>query len=617
MSSTKGNTVSSSASKECKNHAQKIRQDLSLLSKSLQKKGEKLHSYNGIATQTKFLDATDAEKLLNSWERIFGQVAELDFEIRHFVEDKTPVTVVVAGGFSAGKSTFLNGLLGIDLLEIADGPASKRIVSIKYGSVESYYEVTSPVDKAESPQKRQILKEDLRKLQLDDKNTSNNPVSELEIYLNSETLLAMTLVDTPGLQAVGKKGGDTEGTIAAVKTKADILFWLVDASRGSIPAEDVKELKMFVGMVDHPMIILNQIDKLAPNERKAFKDKVCKQLNGLFGKGKHTLFLYSAKVIFDNRSPETKRQEAISQLAEGFAEALESGSHMVEKLGSENSILIAGFQGPLVSAIDMASEADAKTKVSDPELLRKKEEVLSLMNDIIKDRPNLMLKYNLKISQLHKDIGFLDKSITKLKKRLDKAFTDERERIYNLFERGTEKFEKNIKKVYTELNEGIIHSFSSTKIEDIHVRETGFLRSFKGEVRIRFDFKPNEFINGKIKEITSAAQRLTEVFNDYGVGADILDKFERSVQILVDALLCEALKDLKSLCSLSNPSAGKSISIETNADNHQFFLELIPQYLKILVTNDVLWEFCDSAFLQEMRRSVERYFANIEKIIDS
>ena len=192
---------------------------------------------------------------------------------------------------------------------------------------------------------------------------------------------------------------------------------------------------------------------------------------------------------------------------------------------------------------------------------------------------------------------------------------DEKERILKLFERGATEFEKNVKEIYTELNNEIIHAFNSSMIENIHIRETGFFRSFKGKVRIRFDFEPNELIISKTKSITSVAQKLTDVFTDYGVGVDILCKFERNVLNLVDALLREALMDLKSLLNHTNPTTDENITIETGTGNHQYFLNLILAYFEILVTNDVLWKFCDSVFLQEMRTDIERYFSNFEKII--
>ena len=107
-----------------------------------------------------------------------------------------PLTVAIVGQFSSGKSTFLNALLGSEILPSGLTPVTSKPTFIRYGAAPGL----------------SVLYENGRELYLGveeigrfvDQRVFGDDVSRLCVYAPSEILKLVNFVDTPGLNSLSK-----------------------------------------------------------------------------------------------------------------------------------------------------------------------------------------------------------------------------------------------------------------------------------------------------------------------------------------------------------------------------------------------------------------------------
>jgi len=635
MSSTGKTTSEKTVSLEARTHAQDLKLKLGQMRASLIVMEGKLRHLNEIASSASwFIDPSETTNQLVELKKTFKEINELEFDIRLFVEGEKAVTIVIAGGYSSGKSTLINGLLGIDLLVIDDAPASKKVVNIRYGSVEAYHLLSSSVDEKDKTTRKKVSRDELKNLQLTDEGEST--FDEIEICLDYDILKSITLIDTPGLDAVSGKGGDTLGTIRVMKKRADVLFWVADVVKGSLPNKDVTELKKVAGFIDHPLVILNKMDNHSPQERKNIEKGVRKQLDSIFGRERYNLFPYSAKLVYQNRPARVKRREAIQQLVKDFSGALENGSYSLNSTEAGNSVLIAGFQGPVINNINASVESDSKKKTTEPGLLKQKSKVLDTLNSIIKDRPSLMLRHSQKSLELSERASKFEKSITSLQKRLaTKSSTQKKHIIGKVFNRAHSQFKSNFKREYADLNEQIVKEYIRKCFQTEVLQKGSFWKNYKSEIRINFNYDSSVLVKRKVKIIMAFAKKITDVFASYGVTNSEYEMFSKNIKIMIELTVQEALSDFSDYTSkhrsLVNHKDYKEFSKvfsilhkkENNGDKKRIVFVVddeekekkIILYLtwlyKLLIDNEIVWNYCERSFLQNIEHAIDSYFKTI------
>lgn len=629
MSSPGTSPLNHGISEECSSQAEKIRNTLGEVSGRIRVSGEMLRRIESVASRVTFLSKEGSEALIATRDRLAEEVLKLEFEMERFVSANSPVTVVIAGGFSSGKSTFLNGLLGIDLLEIADGPASKMVVSIKYGPRECYYHVTYASDDVNELKRRVITRNELKGLQLEEDEAENPSAthSELEIYLDSDILRSITLVDTPGLKAVKGEGGDTEGTIRAVTEKSDLLFWVLDANRGTIPKGDKSELKKLASSAEHPVIVLNKMDTLfgrdgddseskqGKNERQAVRSEVRIQLNKLFGKKGYTLVDYSAALVHSTRSVEARRREVIEILTRGLSEAFGSTKNIDKQQLAD--ICPLGSDCRSKSLSEIYGIPNQKMDAQDSKLLKKKYEILDLLNEVISNRSSLMLRYNLCAARVLEETKTLESEINSVSNRLKVKVADEKRRIEIVRERSTKHFKGAFESEYQALLSTLLKDYKRRGIKAEIVEPGGgiFKPAFKGKIILLTTYAPHKQLkrNG-IDRISKISNSVIEELSDYGIDDDLGDRFERTLTELTDALVREACEDAIAILQVMQGTTEEKIEIITskNRESHEEILLFIEKLLGVLLDNKVLWTYCDREFVQEIDRSITRFFKELE-----
>ncbi|WP_213422625.1 dynamin family protein [Bhargavaea massiliensis] len=177
-------------------------------------------------------------------------------ELRKIEEQlNCPLEILIAGEFKAGKSTFINALLGKKVLKSDVLPATAVITKIKYGpnvkvcafsnlgdftelQIESLHNLT-----AEGDSRYKSLRSNL---------------SHVEVELPIEWLKEVTLIDSPGFNSQYE---EHTKTVKRDLISADIVFWIFHANNIGTSTE-IDQLSL-LRETQIPVIgIVNAIDRL-------------------------------------------------------------------------------------------------------------------------------------------------------------------------------------------------------------------------------------------------------------------------------------------------------------------------------------------------------------------
>lgn len=167
--------------------------------------------------------------------------------------------VVVIGEFNAGKSSFINALLGDNLLPTGITPTTEVIELIRY---------------AETPNRKPIMRDDGIR-EWGHPNTGAPGVA---------------LVDTPGTGSVFQKH---ERTAKAFLHRSDLVIFVVSAKRAFAETE-----RLYLELAKHYgkkiILVMNQIDLLQPKEQAEVRRFIERQVEELLDL-RPLLFMVSAK----------------------------------------------------------------------------------------------------------------------------------------------------------------------------------------------------------------------------------------------------------------------------------------------------------------------------------
>ncbi|CZE47800.1 dynamin family protein [Campylobacter geochelonis] len=166
-----------------------------------------------------------------------------------------PMQVAIVGQFSSGKSSFLNALLGQNLLPTGVIPVTAKPTYIKYAPCTML--------KALYNDGREEYKDISHIASFVDQRGALADVKSLSIYLPNELLKSVTFIDTPGLNS--RSDSDTKETLEILK-KVGGLVWisLID---NAARASELSELEAIPQNLKKSSIcLLNQKDKLNNEE---------------------------------------------------------------------------------------------------------------------------------------------------------------------------------------------------------------------------------------------------------------------------------------------------------------------------------------------------------------
>jgi predicted GTPase len=177
-----------------------------------------------------------------------------------------PLNLAVLGEFNAGKSSFINRILGIDVLPVGIVPKTATITKLEYGEKEKVqilyhekdgtllikefdgYEKLRELQKAKDINDDRVAKEVLA-------------IKEVIVYVNNPVLKRFTFIDTPGFNHDGKMDEKTKSILSEI----DFVVWISDCSQAGKKTE-VERLKEIKEYVDDVYLVINKTDLCVSNE---------------------------------------------------------------------------------------------------------------------------------------------------------------------------------------------------------------------------------------------------------------------------------------------------------------------------------------------------------------
>lgn len=194
------------------------------------------------------------------------------------------IHVVLAGGFSSGKSSFLNRLVkNANLL-----PTGTQPISV----VKTYLYCNAKNKKVtvEGVNLKNVLVElPTNVLQaIQHANSSNvhlaSVLEKLLIQIKSSELDGLCFIDTPGynnsISANISNGKTDKDTATEAFAEGDVLFWLIDIDKGTAISDDIEMLAQFKGKPK--VIIFNKADKKGYQESKKIVEEAYDMLPKYF-----------------------------------------------------------------------------------------------------------------------------------------------------------------------------------------------------------------------------------------------------------------------------------------------------------------------------------------------
>lgn len=218
-------------------------------------------------------------------DELLFNISELEIALQTAYNEEN-IHISVAGGFSSGKSSFLNSLLSVvgdsEFLPTGIQPTSVLPTYIVCGGKEISQTIIG-VNKSNS---LITLNQDVLSVIGHDFERIHHVkiaqlLNKLIIELPNEKLKGFTFIDTPGYDKAEKSNTDnlrTDKDTALLEVKrGEILFWIIDINKGAVSATDIEFIK---AAGDKPkLIIFNKADTIPESKLNGIIKLAAKTLN--------------------------------------------------------------------------------------------------------------------------------------------------------------------------------------------------------------------------------------------------------------------------------------------------------------------------------------------------
>jgi GTP-binding protein EngB required for normal cell division len=257
--------------------------------------------------------------------------------------ENPPIDVAILGQFKAGKSSFINSLIGQPVLPVGVIPVTTVISRLQFGELEratvSFFDGT----------RKEIPIADLDEYTAEAKNPSNQKSVEMvDIELPALADYAgLRLVDTPGLGSVFKAHMEVSANWLP-EVGAAVLAVSADRPLSENDLQLIRELTQHTPRI---ILLLTKADLLSPSQQEEvvtfFEDTVKRELNREF-----PLFLYSTKT-------DTERFRHRLEVELFFKLAVNRDFEFRKILQHKANSVIRGCLGYLEIALKTSLQADA------------------------------------------------------------------------------------------------------------------------------------------------------------------------------------------------------------------------------------------------------------------
>jgi hypothetical protein len=185
------------------------------------------------------------------------QIKEQLLALREDIEDE--LTVMIAGEFNAGKSTFINALLGQKILSSDVTPETAMVTKLTYGTKRT---IIAHYLNGQSQVYDDAWLEQLTAERDGTFKHIRRQLSHVELQLPLDILKTLTIIDTPGLNANNEYHTQATERFLGRTDHAIFLFHAMNVGT----ATEIKWLKKFNEKGIYPFGIINRIDELDEEE---------------------------------------------------------------------------------------------------------------------------------------------------------------------------------------------------------------------------------------------------------------------------------------------------------------------------------------------------------------
>lgn len=217
---------------------------------------------NSVFNQSSLVDIRNLLKIINDACDRFQMISlNRQLEVTHtLLEENPPIDVAVMGQFKAGKSSFLNSLLGQDVLPVGAIPVTTAITRLQYGNRER------ALVRHFDGKTTEVPLTDIAEFTSEAKNPGNaKNVAIVDIELPSmQKYSVLRLVDTPGLGSVYKYHQSTsEHWLPAVGTAL-----LAVSSDRPLSEHDLELIRELTSHTPNIILLLTKADILSQDQQK-------------------------------------------------------------------------------------------------------------------------------------------------------------------------------------------------------------------------------------------------------------------------------------------------------------------------------------------------------------
>ncbi len=172
--------------------------------------------------------------------------------------DEERISIAILGGFKAGKSSFLNTIIGQDILPVGVLPTTNIITKITY---DCRFRISVVTKDNTFEISQEIIPE-----YLTEKRNPNNRkrIKEVNLFIPGiREIEGIELIDTPGIGSFFSK--NTETTLNWTPESTFIIYAINPQQPFS--AQDVQNMKEILTYTDKISLLLTKVDLLSPAER--------------------------------------------------------------------------------------------------------------------------------------------------------------------------------------------------------------------------------------------------------------------------------------------------------------------------------------------------------------
>jgi len=215
-------------------------------------------------------------------------------ELLHDIESDF-YTVVVVGEFKRGKSTFINALIGEDLLPVDVTPTTATINILAWGKDRSLMVYKKNGQVEEMPLTRQSLARFIMGADFDAED-----IDFLKITLPADILKnKVMLVDTPGVDDINQQR--VEVTYGFIPRANAVLFLLDATSPVRRTEKEFLQNTILKEGMDNIIFLANFTDYVDQEEREELLEDIKRRLQAAIGRKDPAVYLLSAKQALDAR----------------------------------------------------------------------------------------------------------------------------------------------------------------------------------------------------------------------------------------------------------------------------------------------------------------------------